>query len=150
MFWPCSNNDVLPKRKFFLLSLTPFDSRKQKFGGAVSAGAGHSDKSCPSCAPAGRISGGRGGLALMSLPMPGSIRDGAASLSAARVFSFLGPTPIHIHRLERAPRGCPLFVKQRLPVRRHGSGRSRHQLIQRMRVRARSFGSGDRSDAPGQ
>src|ERR1700692_4599343 len=30
----------------------------------------------------------------------------------------------------------PLFVKQRLPVRRHRSGRSRHRLIQRMRVRS--------------
>jgi hypothetical protein len=43
-----------------------------------------------------------------------------------------------------ADRGArPLFVKQRLPVRRHPSGWSGHRLIQRMRVRSVKLRPGD-------
>ena len=38
---------------------------------------------------------------------------------------------------------APLFVKQRLPVRRHPSGWSGHRLIQRMRVRSVKLRPGD-------
>jgi hypothetical protein len=41
------------------------------------------------------------------------------------------------------PKSRPLFVKQRLPVRRHRSGRSGHRLIQRMRVRSVKLRAGE-------
>jgi hypothetical protein len=41
------------------------------------------------------------------------------------------------------PKSYLLFVKQRLPVRRHRSGRSGHRLVRRMRVRSAKLRAGD-------
>ncbi len=50
-------------------------------------------------------------------------------------------------RSDRAPaaeaKSRPLFVKQRLPVRRHRAGRSGHRLLQRMTVRSVKLRAGE-------
>ena len=46
-------------------------------------------------------------------------------------------------RLAAEAKGRPLFVKQRLPVRRHRAGRSGHRLIQRMTVRSVKLRAGE-------